>query len=182
MTTARADLEKAPTFTRDPMRFEVVETGWAPWYAVFKIHHYLSDAKQMPFSTAYTAFDVESGDAVAFMGMSGVYTGGRRAARACRLVTHPEWQGAGVGLRFLNFLCDRELRGEGFIGAPVPSYMHTAHPALCAALRRSPGWTQVSQKLVGDKIGGPNEMVAKGMRYGGHLRSVAGFRYDGTPK
>jgi GNAT superfamily N-acetyltransferase len=179
VTAAETELEWNPVTSRAPIGIEIVETGWGPWYSVFKVHHYLTDAKQMPFSTAYTGFCTDSGDPVAFMGMSGMFVGGRRVARACRMVVHPEWQGAGVGLRFLNTLVERERRGDGFIGAPVPSYMHTAHPALCAALRRSPLWTQVSQKLVGDEIGGPNEMQAKNMRFGGHLRSVAGFRYDG---
>lgn len=173
------ELEVAPKLQRDPIRIEIVETGWAPWYSVFKVHHYLKDAKQMPFSTAFTAFCVDSGDPVAFMGMSGIYAGGQRAGRACRMVVHPEWQGAGIGLRFLNTLCQRELDGVGFIGKPVPTYMHTAHPALCAALRRNPLWTQVSSKLVGDEIGGPKKSIEKGLRYGGHWRSVAGFRYDG---
>jgi GNAT superfamily N-acetyltransferase len=143
------------------------------------IHHYLKDAKQMPFSTAYTAFDADSGDPVAFMGMSGMVVGGRRVGRACRLVIHPEWQGAGIGLRFLNTLCQREWEGVGFIGKPVPTYMHTAHPALCAALRRNPSWTQVSQKLVGDEIGGPKYAQKLGLRFGGHWRSVAGYRFEG---
>lgn len=178
MTTARAELQVAPEYARPGIRFEIVETGWRPWYSVFRVHHYLKDAKQMPFSTAYTAFDLDSGDPVAFMGMSGIHVG-FRAARACRLVVHPEWQGAGVGLRFLNALCEREKRGEGFIGAPVPTYMHTAHPALCAALRRSPAWTQVSSKLVGDAIGGPEYAQKAGLRFGGHWRSVAGYKYLG---
>lgn len=180
MTVGLAELEWGWETGRDPIQIEIVETGWGPWYAAFKIHHYLADAKQMPFSTAFTAFCADSGDPVAFMGMSGLVAGGARAARACRMVVHPEWQGAGIGLRFLNTLCERERLGEGFIGKPVPTYMHTAHPALCAALRRHPMWSQVSQKLVGDKIGGPAEHSLTGkMKFGGHLRSVAGFRYDG---
>lgn len=175
---ALAELQLDPVYVRPSIKFEVVETGWRPWYATFRVHHYLKDAKQMPFSTAYTAFDLESGDPVAFMGMSGIHVG-YRAARACRLVVHPEWQGAGVGLRFLNTLAQREADGRGFIGNPVSTYMHTAHPALCAALRRSPDWVQVSSKLVGNEPGGPEASQRAGLRYGAHWRSVAGFRYDG---
>lgn len=174
-----AELETHPATAREPIDIEIVETGWDPWYRVFRVHHYLKGARQMPFSTAFTAFCVDTGDPVAFMGMSGIVAGGVRCGRACRMVVHPEWQGAGIGLRFLNTLCQRELEGVGFIGAPVPTYMHTAHPALCAALRRNPLWSQVSQKLVGDEIGGPKKSIEKGLRYGGHWRSVSGFRYDG---
>lgn len=180
--SSAAVLELAPTLERDTLRIEIVESGWGPWHSVFKIHHYLKDAGPMPFSTAFTGFCADTGDPVAFMGMSGMVAGGRRCARACRMVVHPEWQGAGVGMRFLNTLCERELRGEGFIGAEVPTYMHTAHPALCAALRRAKGWTQVSQKLIGDRTGG-DVLAARssGLRFGGHSRAVAGFRYGPKP-
>lgn len=171
-------VEWNPQLERPPIEVEIVETGWKPWYEWARYHHYLHDAKQMPFSTAYTGFDRASGDPVAFVGVSGMVVGYDRirVARACRLVTHPEYQGAGVGLRFLEAIAKREALGEGFIGSPVPTYIHTAHPALCAALRRSKSWKQVSQKLVG----GPGSAIhIKGGRYGGHTRSVAGFKFKG---
>lgn len=175
-----AELELAPVFDRDPIVVEVVETGWAPWYKVFREFHYLQGAKQMPFSTAYTGFDVVSGDPVVFAGMTGFHAGKRRIARACRLVAHQEWQGAGISMRFLNGLCAREARGEGFIGAPVPTLMHTAHPALVAALKRDPKWTPVSQRLTGATGYDPKSriMVGGGKHYAQHFRAVAGFRYD----
>lgn len=169
-------LEIAPVFDRPPIQVEIVETGWQPWIAVFHVHHYLQGSGPMPFSTAFTGFDVESGDPVAFVGVTGHVAGTRRIARACRMVVHPEWQGAGIGLRFLNAVCQREWEGGGFIGAPVPTLMHTAHPALVAGLKRDRHWRQVSQRLTGDKGGGPK---GSGMRFGGHWRSVAGFKYVG---
>lgn len=173
-----AELLWKPTYERPPVELEIVETGWDPWFAVFKVHHYLPDAGRMPFSTAYTGFDVATGDPVSFCGVTGMWAGQRRVARACRLVTVPEWQGAGVGMRFLDAIAEREWKGGGFIGEPVPCYMHSAHPALCGALRRSTHWKQVSQKLVGDKSA--KVRADLNMRYGGHLRSVAGFRYRGA--
>lgn len=171
-------VEWNPPLERDPLVVEIVETGWKPWHEWAKYHHYLKDAGQMPFSTAYTGFDVSSGDPVAFVGLSGMTAGpGNRVARACRLVTHPEYQGAGVGLRVLEAIATREARGVGFIGKPVPTYIHTAHPALCAALRRSPRWRQVSQKIAGNA--GSNITVGTTGRYGGHTRSVAGFKFLG---
>lgn len=149
-----------------------METGWAPWNADFKRHHYLADAGPMAFATAYTGFVGD--EPVTFVGVSGMVTGsGRREARFCRFVTKPEWQGAGVGMRFLEFLTDRELRGEGFIGGPTTSIIHSAHPALAFTLRRSPKWRQISQAL----HGGAKDKGATGM--GGHSRAVMGFRYYG---
>lgn len=126
----------------------------------------------MAFSTAYTGF--VAGEPVSFVGVSGMVTGkGKREARFCRFVTKPEWQGAGVGMRFLEYLTERELRGEGFIGKPTTSIIHSAHPALAVTLRRSPKWRQISQSL---GASGSKEN-ATGM--GGHLRAVMGFRYGG---
>lgn len=125
----------------------------------------------MAFSTAYTGF--VDGEAVCFVGVSGMVVGrGRREARFCRFVTKPEWQGAGIGMRFLEWLCERELRGEGFIGAPTTSIIHSAHPALAVTLRRSPKWRQISQALHGARKEGTTGM-------GGHMRAVMGFRFYG---
>jgi GNAT superfamily N-acetyltransferase len=126
----------------------------------------------MAFSTAYTGFVGD--EPVTFVGVSGMVTGkGQREARFCRFVTKPEWQGAGVGMRFLEYLADRELRGDGFIGSPTTSIIHSAHPALAVTLRRSPKWRQISQALHGGQKGDN----VTGM--GGHMRAVMGFRYYG---
>jgi GNAT superfamily N-acetyltransferase len=126
----------------------------------------------MAFATAFTGFVGD--EAVAFVGCSGMVTGkGVREARFCRFVTKPEWQGAGLGMRFLEYLTERELRGEGFIGSPTTSIIHSAHPALAVTLRRSPKWRQISQAL----HGGRKDSSVTGM--GGHFRAVMGFRYYG---
>jgi GNAT superfamily N-acetyltransferase len=127
----------------------------------------------MAYATAYTGF--VGGEPVCFIGISGMVVGkGVREARVCRMVTKPEWQGIGVGMAFLEFITERELRGEGFIGQPTTTIMHSAHPALVVSLTRNPKWRAIrgSQRLVGgskaDKVG-----------MGGHLRAVAGFRFYG---
>lgn len=171
MTDAVATLEWGPVTARAPIEIDVVQTGWRPWELIFKHHHYLPDAGPMAYGTGFTGFDRDTGEPVCFMGISGMSVGGGRAARCCRLVTVPEYQGAGIGLRFLNTLAAREWAGEGYIGAPVSSYMHTAAPALVSALTRSPDWHQVSAALTRPQVlPGPTGM-------GGHWRSVAGFRY-----
>ena len=150
---------------------DIDETGWAPWNAEFKRHHYLPDAGPMGYATAFTGF-VED-EPICFVGVSGMVVGqGVREARFCRFVTKPEWQGAGLGMRFLEYLTERELRGEGFIGKPTTSIIHSAHPALAVTLRRSPKWRQISSQLYGK----PKEKTT-GM--GGHLRATMGFRYYG---
>ncbi len=111
-------------------------------------------------------------------------------ARACRLVVMPEWQGAGVGLRFLDAVCQRWLEGKNRYKLKLTSLLHTSHPGLAAALRRSTSWTQVSGSLCGtnrerSKASINRSATRKGTQshgggYGGHFRAVQGFRYLGV--
>lgn len=173
---------------RPGLEFVVRETGWDYW-PLFKPHHYLADAGPMPFGTAYVAFVDD--EPVAHLGISGIYIGRRREARACRMVVMPEWQGAGVGMRFLNMMAQRELDGDGFIGYPTQALFHTNHPALTAALRRDNNWRQVSYQLHGGDRKASNTNMRKSaarkgekftggvIGWGGHFRGVQGFRYYG---
>jgi len=112
-------------------------------------------------------------------------------ARGCRLVVMPEWQGAGVGMRFLNAVCEMQRQGEGVIeGRRMTTIFHTSHPQLCAALRRDPRWVQVSASMYGaNKKRSTSRIrrsqiiksgkVSVGGGFGGHYRAVQGFRYVG---
>jgi hypothetical protein len=115
-------------------------------------------------------------------------------ARGCRLVVMPEWQGAGIGLRFLNHICELQRQGKGRIpGRRMTTVFHTSHPQLCAALRRDPKWRQVSAVLHGANKKASSRSIAAsrtkrgaknviGSGYGGHFRAVQGFRYVGPPQ
>ena len=113
--------------------------------------------------------------------------------RATRLVTMPEWQGAGVGSKFLNFIAQYHLDGNGRGGHKYVTYFHTSHPQLCAYLRHSQKWVQVSAVLYGvnKKKSGESIIRSKkrkksklicGAGYGGHFRAVQGFKYVGEQK
>jgi hypothetical protein len=101
----------------------------------------------------------------------------------------PEWQGAGVGTRFLNAIAQYHLEGNGRTNKQLPTYFHTSHPQLCAALRRSDKWVQVSAKLYGVNKTKSNKSLAKSAKekgyknvnsgYGGHFRAIQGFKYIG---
>lgn len=106
--------------------------------------------------------------------------------RASRLVVMPEWQGAGVGLRFLEAVLDAYVNGDSRYGDRVKAaYFHTSHPSLCAAFRRSKKWAQVSAKLFGvNKLKSSASIKKSGKSdtatgYGGHFRAVQGFKYYG---
>lgn len=167
---------------RPPIALEIRQSGWE-WWPYFEAHHYLK-LPHMIAATCYVGF--VDGVPVAHMAVS---TRSRHEARACRLVVMPEWQGAGVGLRFLNAVCELWRRGENRYDRPMPVLFHTSHPGLAAALRRRPEWCQVSAKLYGDNKARSRDSIAKSAfkkgkqspksGYGGHFRAVQGFRYMG---
>jgi GNAT superfamily N-acetyltransferase len=145
---------------------EVRRVDWRYW-PLFEPHHYLKVPRMI---AACCYLGTVEGAPVAHVGVD--TRPGLREARACRLVIMPEWQGAGVGLRFLNTVCELWRTGQNPRGLSVPTLFHTSHPGLAAGLRRDPLWRQVSAALCGGH---------KGRRagYGGHFRAVQGFRYHG---
>ena len=168
---------------RPRIDLDIFQTNWRFW-PLFEPHHYL----RVPHMVAATNYVGFVGDQpVAHVAVSTL--AGLREARACRLVILPEWQGAGVGLRFLNAVCALWRRGQNRYGKPMRTLFHTSHPGLAAALRRSPLWTQVSARFYGeDKLRCHNSMINSRQRlggtwaavgYGGHFRAVQGFRYLG---
>jgi len=170
-------------------RFDLVirQTDWRYW-PLFEPHHYLKLPKMI---NAINYVGTVDGELVCHVAVSTAWYG-RLAARACRLVVMPEWQGAGVGMRFLNAACDFQRRGRNRWRRRLTTYFHTSHPGLAAALRRSRSWTQVSCNLYGasrarciasmarsaERRG--REPFSRGAGYGGHFRAVQGFRYEGV--
>lgn len=155
---------------------DVHETGWDRW-PLFEPHHYL---KLPPMMAATCYVGTVDGAPVAHVAFS--TRPGLVEARASRLVVMPEWQGAGIGLRFLNTLCARWRRGLNRYSRPMPTLFHTTHPGLVAALRRDPLWVQVSGALYGGPLRKSDASMkrsqeGKGRGYGGHFRAVRGFRY-----
>lgn len=109
-----------------------------------------------------------------------------RGYRGTRLVTMPEWQGAGVGTKFLNFIAQYCLDGNARCNRRYPLYFHTSHPQLCSYLRRSPKWAQCSAVLYGGNKKKSAASIARsqgpdgfGSGFGGHFRAVQGFKYIG---
>lgn len=164
---------------------EVLKTN-ASYWRFFKPHYYLDLA--MPPAAEYFVGLVD-GELACHLAVCPFFTA--NAYRATRLVTMPEWQGAGVGSRFLDWVCQYHLDGKGRCGKRYPTLFHTSHPQLIGALRRSPRWIQVSAKLYGDnKVRSLNSLVKSrarqhsdhmvGTGYGGHFRAVQGFKYIGN--
>lgn len=153
-------------------------------FRYFKPHYYLD----LPHPVAAEFFvGFVGGEPVCHLAVSPMFTA--NAYRATRLVVMPEWQGIGVGTKFLNEICEYHLQGRGRCGKQLGTFFHTSHPQLCRALRKSPVWEQRSAALHGgnkvrsiESIRRSNEKNPAGRcgaGYGGHFRAVQGFKYVG---
>jgi GNAT superfamily N-acetyltransferase len=182
--TATGQYSGRGLWRRPKFELELWETDWRYWH-LFEPHHYL----KLPHMIAATNYvGVVDGELVAHVGVA--TRPGLIEARACRLVVMPEWQGAGIGMRFLNAVCQRWLEGENRYHKKMRTLFHTSHPGLCAGLRRDPKWVQVSANLYGDSRARSIQSLTKSARkkgneeaqtgYGGHFRAVQGFRYLGA--
>jgi GNAT superfamily N-acetyltransferase len=172
---------------RPKITLEIRKTDGSYWH-LFKPHYYLD--LPMPVGAQYYVGTVD-GELVCHVAMCTANVGkGRFEARATRLVVMPEWQGAGVGLRFLNAVCESYMRGENRWEKSVTTRFHTSHPGLCAALRRDKRWRQVSCALHGQNRGKSvaslkraqfktGDKTGSGAGYGGHFRAIQGFRFYG---
>ncbi|TNJ38300.1 ABC transporter ATP-binding protein [Phaeobacter sp. B1627] len=145
------------------LEVEIHQVDGSLWPA-FEPHYYLKLGR-MPHA-AYFVGRI-NGEDVAHVAFSP--RPGMAEVRASRLVVLPEWQGAGIGLRFLNELAALWRRGLNRWEKPLPTLFHTSHPGLAAALRRDPLWAQTSAVL--------HAATPHPRKFGGHLRPVQGFRY-----
>ncbi len=171
---------------RPRIHLDIHETDWSFW-PMFEPHHYLKLPRMIG---AHCYVGSVQGEPVAHVAVGSAHCGhGIVEARACRLVVMPEWQGAGVGTRFLNEVCRLQLAGRGRLrDRKVTTMFHTSHPGLAAALRRDRRWSQISCKLYGARKAASVASLRKsrgdgrrsvGTGFGGHFRAVQGFRYYG---
>lgn len=185
--TGKGEFARGSLWRRPKFDLEIFQTDWRYWH-LFEPHHYLKLPKMVASICYVGVVDGELVSHVAFATRPGL-----REARACRLVVMPEWQGAGVGMRFLNAVCQLWLEGKNRFKRCMPTLFHTTHPGLCAALRRDEKWAQVSAVLHGSNKRRSAQTINRAAAqggwtvpgaggYGGHFRSVQGFRYFGPPK
>ena len=180
-TTAKT-FERGNPRQRPEIELEIRKVNGSYW-KYYKPHYYLD--LPMPIAAEYFIGTV-GGELACHLAVCPWFH--LKGYRATRLVTMPEWQGAGVGTRFLDAIAQYHLDGHGRKNKQLPTFFHTSHPQLCAALRRSPKWVQVSAKLYGDNKKKCRESLRKATKlrgeikssgYGGHFRAIQGFKYIG---
>lgn len=151
----------------------------------FKPHYYLD--LPLPVAAEYFVGVIDN-EPVCHLAVCPLFTA--KAYRATRLVTMPEWQGIGVGTKFLNAICDYHLQGRGRCGHKYPVFFHTSHPQLCGALRYSKKWKQTGARLYGENKARSSASMRRALErkgtkdrcatgYGGHFRAVQAFKYIG---
>lgn len=185
--TTQKTFERGCLRRRPNIELEIRKVSGSYW-RFFKPHYYLD--LPMPIAAEYFVGTV-NGELACHLTVSPWFH--LNGYRATRLVTMPEWQGAGVGTRFLNAVAQYHFEGNGRRNKKLPTYFHTSHPQLCAALRRSDKWVQCSARLYGDnkkkniesmrrseaKNGAKLNGRIKSSGFGGHFRAVQGFKYIG---
>jgi energy-coupling factor transporter ATP-binding protein EcfA2 len=164
---------------RPRIELEIRQVDGRAW-RLFEPHHYL----KLPRMVAARYFiGLVEGEPVAHVAVSPRLE--VKGVRACRLVVMPEWQGAGIGLKFLEAVVRNELAGGGRFGDRVERvFFHTSHPGLNAALARAPGWERASANLVGSYKPASAKSIQEttrsglvvGSGWGGHFRAVTGWR------
>ena len=183
LDTSSKKFERGIPRRKPEIKLDIFKVNGSYW-RYFKPHYYLD--LPMPIAAEYFVGAVD-GELACHVAVCPWFH--LKGYRATRLVTMPEWQGAGVGTRFLNAIAEYHLTGNGRKNKCLPTFFHTSHPQLCSALRRSEKWQQVSAKLYGANKRKSNSTlnksaVAKGRRmiqggFGGHFRAVQGFKYTG---
>lgn len=157
----------------------------------FKPHYYLD--LPLPVAAQYY-IGVVGNEPVCHVAVSPLFTA--NAYRATRLVVMPEWQGIGIGTKFLDAVCEYQLQGFGRCGHKFHTFFHTSHPQLCGALRHSRKWIQTGGSLYGSNKSrsaasikrsriNTGKVFADGSQgcatgYGGHFRAVQSFKYIGA--
>lgn len=181
--TSTGQFQRGSLWRRPRFELEILETDKRYW-PLFEPHYYL----KLPSMIAATYYvGCVDGEPVCHLGVSPRLE--IKAMRASRMVVMPEWQGAGIGIRFLNAVCDIHTSGHGKYGSRVKAvYFHTSHPGLCSGLRRDRKWRQVSAELFGGNKKASHASIKKTSKwgnkapssgYGGHFRAVQGFKYIG---
>lgn len=183
--TKTKSFQRGLPWQRPKIELEIWKVNQNYW-RFYKPHYYLD--LPMPIAAEYYIGTV-NGELATHLAISPMFQA--KGYRATRLVTMPEWQGAGVGTRFLNYICQHNLEGNGRCNRKYVTFFHTSHPQLCMFLRRNKNWVQTSGRLFGDnKTKTAKSINRKGTKlnavqstgYGGHFRAIQGFKYVGDRK
>jgi GNAT superfamily N-acetyltransferase len=151
-------------FRRPPIELEIYRCRMAAWQ-LFKRHHYLSGSLAAAARCYLTTWQ---GVPVNFCATLPVITK-KNHRRFTRIVTLPDYQGIGIGMRAVAAVAELH-RAEG-----LRINVTSSHPALIRHCRRSPLWRTVNVKKTGS--------AARSTRFPAYRsaagRAVVSFEYLG---
>lgn len=150
---------------RPPIELEIHRCGVAPW-RMFARHHYLSGGLA-PGARCYLA--TWEGEPVTFCATLPVIAK-KNHRRFTRIVTRPDYQGMGIGMRVVAAVASLH-RAEG-----LRINVTSSHPALIRHCARSSEWRTVNVKKTGSSPSG-SKRFAKYRSSAG--RAVVSFEYAG---
>ena len=178
--TATKTFQRGCRRRRPQLECKIFKTDWRYWEA-FRKHHYLKFGP-MPAGACYVG--TIDGELAVHLGAAPAFQS--KAYRLARFVVMPEWQGIGVGKKFINWVAQLHKEGGGVAGRKYPCIIQTSHPRLVQSFRRDPRWVCRTQRLYGeDKGRNLQTFHASGYKhgaggYGGHFRGTVGFKYIGS--
>jgi hypothetical protein len=153
-------------FQRPPIRLEIHRCKLAAWQ-LFKRHHYLSGSLPVGARCYLTTWD---GIPVNFCATVPVITK-KNHRRFTRIVTLPDYQGIGIGMRSVAAVAELH-RAEGH-----RINVTSSHPALIRHCQRSPLWRAVNVKKSGGSSSRNKRFPAYRSAAG---RAVVSFEYIGA--
>ena len=151
------DTAEARFYERDCLRqrpqltLEIYKVHGTVFPRLFKKHYYLD----LPLPVAAEYFvGVIDGEPVCHLAVSPLFTA--KAYRATRLVVMPEWQGIGVGIKFLNAVCQYHLdaTADGALSSRCFSIPHTRSFAVHFATQAD-GFKRVRTSTATTRRGAP---------------------------
>lgn len=151
---------------RPRVEIQVYRCSLDAW-GLFARHHYLSGHIHRS-ARCYLA--TWSGEPVAFAATLPLI-GGRRRRRFTRIVTLPDYQGMGIGMKFIGAVAELHRR-EG-----LRINVTSSHPALLGHCRRSKRWKTVAIRKAGPRRTGRGRFVDYQTAAS---RAVASFEYVGS--
>lgn len=150
-----------------------LEIFWAKYEAwhLFSRHHYLSDSLNKS-AQIYLGL-IEDQPAVMTAILPLVNANVKNARRISRTVVLPDYQGIGIGGRFVNAVC-AGLKGQG-----LDTYTTTSHPARVRSLNKSKEWEMIREP---SRVGQRGKTSSLTGRLGlSRSRITTGFKYAGEP-
>ena len=150
---------------RPSVRLEISRADLAAW-RLFARHHYLSGSLH---SAARGYLAVWEGEPVTFCATLPL-VGRRRRRRFTRIVTLPDFQGMGLGMRVVGAVAQLH-RDEG-----LRVHLTSSHPAVIGHCRKSPTWRTIGYRKAGQRRPGRGRYADYRSACG---RAVVSFEYLG---